>query len=183
MTYYNEELYHYGVQGMKWGVRRYQNEDGSLTDAGRSRQARKYSRELNKMDKSTIRVKRTVKEAESTAAGFEQRAKRSRNAAKKMEFEARAKNTRNSVNEERKLIENNQKKIDDLVKQIQKEGYTVNSRDVRRFSNRGSDYAKMALIDAMAVSFATLGGIPYTPILIPGHTVEGKKYKVKNPKG
>ena len=35
--YYNEELYHYGTKGMKWGVRKYQNEDGSLTAAGKSR--------------------------------------------------------------------------------------------------------------------------------------------------
>lgn len=34
---YNHELYHHGVTGMKWGVRRYQNKDGSLTNAGKKR--------------------------------------------------------------------------------------------------------------------------------------------------
>ena len=32
-----KELYHYGVKGQKWGIRRYQNEDGTLTEAGRKR--------------------------------------------------------------------------------------------------------------------------------------------------
>lgn len=31
------ELYHHGIKGMKWGVRRFQNEDGSLTSAGKKR--------------------------------------------------------------------------------------------------------------------------------------------------
>lgn len=34
------ELYHHGVKGQKWGVRRYQNEDGSLTPAGKRRAAK-----------------------------------------------------------------------------------------------------------------------------------------------
>lgn len=37
MWYINEELYHHGIQGQKWGIRRYQNEDGSYTEAGRRR--------------------------------------------------------------------------------------------------------------------------------------------------
>lgn len=48
----NNELYHHGILGQKWGVRRFQNKDGSLTPAGRKR-ADKLAKEYNKLVSGT----------------------------------------------------------------------------------------------------------------------------------
>ena len=42
---FSNELRHHGIKGQKWGIRRYQNEDGTLTDAGKKRYGRKESRQ------------------------------------------------------------------------------------------------------------------------------------------
>lgn len=50
MWQYNntDELYHHGILGMKWGIRRYQNTDGSLTPSGEKR-ARKLKKEFRQL--------------------------------------------------------------------------------------------------------------------------------------
>lgn len=51
----NNELLHWGTKGMRWGVRRYQNKDGSLTPAGIKRYALKgYSQDLYNSNKTRI---------------------------------------------------------------------------------------------------------------------------------
>lgn len=61
------ELSHHGVKGMHWGVRRYQNKDGSLTPAGKKRYADDPGRRA--VDSAKIKLKsakRTAKKAGNT---------------------------------------------------------------------------------------------------------------------
>ncbi len=54
---YNNELYHHGIKGQKWGVRRYQNADGSYTASGRKRygiSSEKY-KSLSKAEKKKVK--------------------------------------------------------------------------------------------------------------------------------
>ena len=72
---YSDELMHSGIKGMRWGIRRYQNPDGSLTPAGRKRYQNPdgtltkkgekfYAKESARLKAETAKVK----EAEKVAA-------------------------------------------------------------------------------------------------------------------
>lgn len=59
----SDELQHHGTKGMRWGIRRYQNPDGTLTAAGKKR----YNKEVEKLKAEEAKVKAAEKVASNKA--------------------------------------------------------------------------------------------------------------------
>lgn len=193
---YENELYHHGILGQKWGVRRYQNDDGSLTNAGKKRYgvsdskprtAKQYSRELNDIDQAIAYNKRDLKELQTKQNKVMKKSKRylvgDNNGNNQYAFPTDNKRAQKLKN---KMLDNHSKmqeianrinegyyKTTQIVKEAQENGFTVNSRKGIRSTMRGKDYVGSAL----------WGSIPYTMANLKYINIDDQTYyKVKSNK-
>lgn len=168
-----DELYHWGVKGMKWGVRRYQNKDGSLTDAGKKRydsEADKGGYDQKKSDGT--RFKNTKKgKQEVLKADVNRYAKEDNEALRNVVNESRnATNALKNLNDSSIRRTKNNRKQMDLSKMTDKEMRDQINRKLleRQYndmfspqkSTRGREYLSNVLDTAgsvLAVGSSALG--------------------------
>lgn len=86
----NAELYHHGIKGQRWGFRRWQNDDGSLTEAGRAHYGVKEARIAAKNQRAAERAQYKLQKAQNRAYAKAQKAeakelKRSQKVQRKIE--------------------------------------------------------------------------------------------------
>ena len=173
-------LQHFGTKGMKWGQRRFQNPDGSLTALGQKRygkdgerSAHGRSRDLNKLDRERVNAEYQSQKYRDKA---EARFSRQQYRAKKKDPKARiqkdekTRKLEDKANKYAKVAAGGKKMIDRIINDTKSKKMSVRSKDTLRTVDFGKDYAK-----SLGVNMLLGGRGFYTQ----SHQAVGTKYKVK----
>ena len=131
------ELYHYGIKEQRWGVRRYQNKDGSRTPEGKQREA----------------DKRHAKRAEHYRQLKEELSKQGKTLA---DYRREVRSTRKALRFTN-AVKNDKMKLSDLVSKFG-ESYVKKQLENPEFSSEKSAVLQSLADDAMYEEYYSEGG-------------------------
>ena len=167
------ELYHFGTKGMKWGQRRYQNPDGTLTSLGKERYgsggkrgARGMTHDLNKLDReratAQYRASRYGRKIARKDARYAEKIAKAEEAGKTRKA-ARLQDKRSNISSTHaakkakaynELLSKNKAMTQQILGKAKAAGMNVKTKDVKRVVNKGRTVAKN-----VAKAGGVLGGL------------------------
>lgn len=138
-------LAHHGVLGMKWGVRRYRNADGSLTPAGKRHVAR-----INKQyDKKQQHVDRDIEDLARNSAGIT-----NRKGTRQIVSGYQVKKSIDGLNSKKERLET---KRQEAINRMDGNHGKVSRKDVRRGMALGENYVAARMVKGARTAGTTLG--------------------------
>lgn len=154
---HDHELYHHGIKGQKWGVRRYQNADGTLTPAGQKR----YNSGQNGKNIGSMKVKEFVNSVRTQVTGAHK-------ITGQMQYDMSSE-AQNKARDEKYLAEKNAKKknkLDDIKTQTNigksfVDGSAMMNNTIQQANQYAMEQANRAAINAslQAASLSISGGM------------------------
>lgn len=159
----SNELYHHGIKGMKWGIRRYQNYDGSYTQKGLDR----YNKASEKYDQA----KKRKKEAKAALKNDPYKTLQTR-----MEYNSAKRDAAVARNDMRKSYKKLKRDYAaDKGKELYKEGHTITGNRFKRYTTTGASialgYATNTLYRSGVISPAAAGLINIGNDAVWAHTM------------
>lgn len=180
---FDDGLFHHGIKGQKWGIRRYQNEDGSLTSEGlaRLKSSGQMQRALNKNEKEyaysvgdAAKARRSADRLSFKMEKLSDRGKESSNRYARLENKYNEKvNSQKMAEARQKTLESNAWKI---IGKASNKGYsTIISDKMRSGVRSGESFANILLLGGIGAGLRQV----YTHGMS-GANVDANKYNVKN---
>lgn len=175
----NDALIHYGIKGQKWGVRRFQNEDGSLTALGRYRYGLLYGQtkseyrkqEVPKMSKSEYVEKRQPKMSRNITSTENRNKVRAEREYGKGHFKKTTNFQRRKMSSEslKKRAERLrlEKEVKNLEKEVNATGYDWAKDALKSIAKKTAVQIGTSIAVSAALQWITTGNVDLSTLKIP----------------